>query len=173
MPNREPIETTNLDTMYGSQAIPWSRPRDLLVVGASSIEAAFFLGTVRPDGRPHAAGIGAAWHDGDLYFQCGPKTRKARNVAANPACTISARLPGMDLVFEGEARRVTDAPTLEAIAAVYREGGWPVQVEGDSFTAPYSAPSAGPPPWHLFRLTAHTVFGVAGAEPHGATRWRF
>jgi hypothetical protein len=48
-----------------------------------------------------------------------------------------------------------------------------VQVDGDTFTAPYSAPSARPPPWHLFRFTAHTVFGVATAEPHGATRWRF
>ena len=48
-----------------------------------------------------------------------------------------------------------------------------MEVEGDTFTAPYSAPSAGPPPWHLFRLTAHTVFGVATAEPWGATRWRF
>jgi hypothetical protein len=53
------------------------------------------------------------------------------------------------------------------------EGGWPVEVDDDTFTAPYSAPSAGPPPWHLFRVTAHTAFGVATAEPHGATRWRF
>jgi hypothetical protein len=173
MPNREPIETTNLDTIYGSQTIPWSRPRDLLAVGAFGPGTPFFLGTVRPDGRPHAAGIGAAWYDGDLYFQCGPKTRKARNVAANPACTISASLQGIDLVFEGDARRVADTPTLEAVAAVYREGSWPVQVDRDTFTAPYSAPSAGPPPWHLYRVTAHTVFGVASAEPHGATRWRF
>ena len=115
-----------------------------------------FLGTVRPDGRPHAAGIGAAWYDGDLYFQCGPRTRKARNVAAHPACTMSESLPGME----------------EAVAAIYREG-WPVQVDDDTFTAPYSAPSAGPPPWHLIRLTAHTVFGVATAEPHGAARRRF
>jgi hypothetical protein len=173
MPYREPTETTNLDTIYGSQAIPWSRPGERLAVGALGPMARFFLGTVRPDGRPHAAGIGAAWHDGDLYFQCGPKTRKARNLAANPACTVSGSVPGMDLVFEGEARRVAHAPTLEAVAALYREGGWPVQVDGDAFTAPYSAPSAGPPPWHLFRLEAHTVFGVATAEPHGATRWRF
>jgi hypothetical protein len=173
MPEREPIETTNLDTIYGSQPIPWSRPRDLLAAGASGPGGSFFLGTVRPDGRPHAAALGAAWHDGDLYFQCGPMTRKARNVAANPACTLSANLPGIDLVLEGEARRVVDAPTLEAIAAVYREGGWPVEVDGDAFTAPYSAPSAGPPPWHLFRVAFHTVFGVATAEPYGATRWRF
>jgi Pyridoxamine 5'-phosphate oxidase len=173
MPNREPIETTNLDTIYGSETIPWNRPRDLLAAGAFGKGTSFFLGTVRPDGRPHAAGVGAAWHDGDLYFQSGPNTRKARNVAANPACTMSGILPGIDLVFEGEAQRVVDAPTLEAVASFYREGGWPVEVEGDTFTAPYSAPSAGPPPWHLFRLATHTVFGVATAEPYGATRWRF
>jgi hypothetical protein len=51
MPNREPIEATNLDTLYGSSAIPWSRPRDLLAAGALGPEAHFFLGTVRPDGR--------------------------------------------------------------------------------------------------------------------------
>jgi Pyridoxamine 5'-phosphate oxidase len=172
MPNREPIKTTNLD-IYGSEALPWSRPRELLDSGALSDAGTSFLGTVRPDGRPHAAGVGAAWYDGDLYFQTGPSTQKGRNVAANPACTLAASLPGIDLVFEGDAERVTDAPTLEAVAALYREGGWPVEVEGDAFTAPFSAPSAGPPPWHLFRIAVHTVFGVAGAEPHGATRWRF
>jgi hypothetical protein len=151
MPDREPIEATNLDTIYGSQTIPWSRPRELLGVGAfAGPGTSFFLGTVRLDGRPHAAGVGAAWYDGDVYFQCGPRTRKARNVA-NPACTICGSLPGMDLVFEGEGRRVADTATLEALAAVYREGGWPVQVDGDAFTAPLSAPSAGPPPWHLSR----------------------
>ncbi len=40
-------------------------------------------------------------------------------------------------------------------------------------TARYSAPSAGPPPWQVFRLRFDTVFGVATAEPNGATRWRF
>lgn len=80
---------------------------------------------------------------------------------------------GIDLVLEGEASRVTDGPTLEALAAKYRDGGWPVEVEGDAFTAPYSAPSAGPPPWDLYRFTIRTAFGVTTAEPFGATRWRF
>ena len=48
-----------------------------------------------------------------------------------------------------------------------------MQVEANAFMAPYSAPSAGPPPWHLYHVTFHTAFGVAGEEPHGATRWRF
>jgi pyridoxamine 5'-phosphate oxidase-like protein len=170
MPTREPIETTNLASL---DALPWSRPRDLLDGGALNAARSAFLGTVRPDGRPHSAGVGAAWYDGDAYFQTGPKTQKARNVAANPACTISASLPGLDLVIEGDAERVTDTATLEAIAAIYREGGWPVEVEDDAFTAPYTAPSGGPPPWHLFRVTVRAVYGVASAEPHGATRWQF
>jgi hypothetical protein len=164
----EPRETTNLD-IYGSDVLPWSRALDQLAAGGH----APFLGTVRPDGRPHSAALGTAWHDGTLYFTSGPGARKARNLAANPACTISARLEGIDVVLEGEAARVTDTPTLEAVAALYRDVGWPAEVDGDALTAPYSAPSAGPPPWHVYRFTAHTAFGVATAEPFGATRWRF
>jgi hypothetical protein len=167
-----PIEVTNLDR-YGSPALPWSRPRDALVADTPRPDTPFFLGTCRPDGRPHAAGIGAVWVDGDLYFVSGAGTRKSRNLAANPACTVSARLDGIDLILEGEAHTVTDPATLERVAAVYRAGGWPAEVDGDAFTAPYSAPSAGPPPWQLYRLTLDTAFGLATTEPSGATRWRF
>jgi hypothetical protein len=172
MTDREPVDVTNLDR-YGSTALPWSRPRDLLAAGPVGPDVPFFLATCRPDGRPHSAGIGAVWHQGDLYFTSGPGTRKSRNLAANPACTTSTRLEGIDLVLDGTATRVADGPTLEQVADLYRSGGWPAQVEDDALTAPYSAPSAGPPPWHLYRFTFHTAVGVATAEPYGATRWRF
>lgn len=165
------METKNLD-IYGSPPIPWDRVREALTANRGPA-VTFFLGTVRPDGRPHAAGLGAMWVDETLWFVTGPGTRKARNLAENPVCTISARLPGIDVVFEGRAARVTDADTLARVAAVYRDAGWPAEVDGDTFTAPYSAPSAGPPPWHLYRLQLETAFGVAGAEPYGASRWRF
>ena len=113
------------------------------------------------------------WNDGDVYVVAGPRTRKARNLEAHPACTVAVSLPGMDLVLEGTAARVVDAPTLDRLAAVYRDGGWPAEVAGDAFTAPYTAPSGGPPPWNLYRISVHTAFGVGGAEPGGATRWRF
>jgi len=172
MTDRTPIETTNLDA-YGNAELPWSRPRDVLDGTDPAADTTWFLGTVRPDGRPHAAGVGATWFDGDLYFVSGPGTRKSKDIAANPACTLSVRLEGIDLVFEGEAKRITYATTLEAVGGRYREGGWPAEVEGDALTAPFSAPSAGPPPWHLYRLEFTTVVGVAGQEPHGATRWSF
>jgi len=172
MSEREPIETSN-QAGPDSAPLPWSRAHDLLAGGPLGTEAVFFLGTTRPDGRPHSAAFGAAWYDGDLYFQTGAETRKARNVIANPAVTVSARLPGIDLVFEGEAQHVTDTETLEAVTEVWRKGGWEAEVDGDGITAPYNAPGTGPPPWLVFRITAHTVFGVATAEPYGASRWRF
>lgn len=165
------METENLD-IYGSPPLPWSRARDALTRGRGP-GFTYFLGTVRPDGAPHAAGVGAVWVADTLWFVTGPHTRKARNLAQNPACTVSCRLPGIDVVLEGHAERVTDPDALERVAAVYRAEGWPAQVEDGAFTAPYSAPSAGPPPWHLYRCAIDTAFGVATAEPYGASRWRF
>jgi hypothetical protein len=163
-----PIDAKNIDS-YGLDAMPWSRAHDQLAKGAES----YFLGTSRPDGRPHAAIVGAMWHAGDFYFTSSPRSRKARNLAEHSACTLSARFDGIDIVLEGEATRVTEPATLETVAGLFRDHGWPAEVEGDAFTAPYNAPSAGPPPWQLYRFTFHTVFGAATAEPYGATRWRF
>lgn len=168
----DPISTTNLDR-YGSAPLDWSRPRGILAEDTPGADLTFFVATVRPDGRPHTAGVGAVWVDDALYFKSGPGTRKSRNLAENPACSVSVRLRGIDLTLEGEAHRVTEPSTLERVAAVYREGGWPATVDGDAFTAPYSAPSAGPAPWYLYRLAVHTAIGIAGAEPYGATRWDF
>jgi hypothetical protein len=78
-----------------------------------------------------------------------------------------------DLVVEGTATKVTDGPTLERLAERYDAQGWPATAKDGAIVAPYSAPSAGPPPWDLCEFTPTTAFGVATAEPHGATRWRF
>ncbi len=172
MADRQPASVTNLDR-YGYAALEWGRVVPALEAASTSPAVTWFLGTAQPDGRPHAAGVGAAWIDGDLYFTSSPITRKSRDLSTNARSTLSARLEGIDLVFEGDAMRVTDHTTLERVAAGFREGGWPAEVEGEAFTAPYSAPSAGPPPWYLYRFAFNTVFGVATAEPYGATRWRF
>lgn len=172
MPDRTPTTTTNLDH-YGYDTLPWERAHLQLSKGSSGPDITHFLGTIGPDGRPHVAGVGAAWLDGDLYFTSSRAARKARNVEASPACTIAVKLERIDLTLEGSAVRVSDSATLEQVAAIYRDGGWPAEVSGDALTAPFSAPSAGPPPWHLYRFTFDTVVGVATAEPNGATRWRF
>lgn len=169
----EPRKTTDLATLYDQELMPWSRAAEALGTGSLGPEPACFLGTVRPNGRPHSAGVGVVAHDGDLFFTSGRSARKTRNLLANPACTLSMRLDGIDLVFEGEARRETDLATLTAVAAAYAAGGWPAQADGDAITAPYSAQSAGPGPWHLFRFRIATVFGLGLRPPHGASRWDF
>lgn len=165
------MEQKNLDR-YGNDALPWSRALRHLESPPSGT-LTYWLATTRPDGRPHVAGVGALWEDGKLYFVSGSGTRKSRNLSSNPRCVVSVSLPGLDLVIEGTARRVTDEPTLTRLAGRYAAQGWPASVDGESFTAPYSAPSAGPPPWDLHVLTPETAFGVAGSEPYGATRWHF
>ena len=171
MLDRQPTRTRNLDR-HGGAPLPWARAHSLLQTGAHGPDAGYFLATAGPDGRPHTAGVGVVWHDGDLYFTSGPGTRKARNLKANPACALAVKLPGMDLTLEGEAARATEPETLEKVAALYRELGWPAQAESGSFTAPYSAPSAGPPPWDLYRFTYTRVVGLSTAEPT-ATLWHF
>jgi hypothetical protein len=173
MTNPKPTDVKNLD-IYGNAALEWDRVvEDLDKFQEAGGWGPSFLGTVSPDGKPHSAGFGPSWHDGSIYFVSGAGTLKSRNLAQNPACTVSMSLKGMDLIFEGNASRVTDPTLLKTLAAVYQSTGWPAEVDGDAFTAPYSAPSAGPPPWNVYVLALQTAFAVASEEPHGATRWRF
>jgi hypothetical protein len=165
------MDQTNLD-IYGDPPLPWSRAETALEAPTEK-PTTFFLATVRSDGRPHVAGIGALWVEDRFFFTSGPRTRKGRNLAEREDCVISVALADIDLVVEGTARRVTDEPTLKRLAARFAAQGWPARVEDDALTAPYSAPSAGPPPWYLFEFIPKTAFGVATAEPYGATRWRF
>jgi nitroimidazol reductase NimA-like FMN-containing flavoprotein (pyridoxamine 5'-phosphate oxidase superfamily) len=167
------VDQKNLAELYNLEPVPWSRALDALEEGDQQGNQTSFLTTVRPDGRPHVAGVGAVWDNGRVYFVSGPGTRKSRNVAENPSCVMAISLKGIDLVIEGDAERVTDDQTLQRLAKRYAEGGWPARVENGAFTYDYSAPSAGPPPWYVYAITPKTVYGVLAAEPGGAMRWRF
>jgi hypothetical protein len=61
------------------------------------------------------------------------------------------------------------------VAERYAAGGWPCEVDesGTALTAPYSAPSAGPPPWHLYRVTPTKATALQAEDPGGATSWTF
>ena len=76
--------------------------------------------------------------------------------------------------MDGEATVVTDPATVAKMAAVWAQD-WPCRVDetGLALTAEFSAPSAGPPPWHVYRFTPRAATAVATVEPGGATRWQF
>jgi pyridoxine/pyridoxamine 5'-phosphate oxidase len=164
----------NLD-IYGHDPIPWSRA--LQQLEAQSREEGrgrtCWLATAATDGSPHLAAVGALWENDQFYFTSGPRTRKSRNLAANPSCAVSVSLDDIDVVVEGAARKVTDMPTLERVANLYASLGWPARASGGAITAEFSAPSAGRGPWDLYAVTPTTAVGVATKEPHGATRWSF
>jgi hypothetical protein len=175
-PVRDPaLKTKNLD-IYGHEPIPWSRAlkqleglaRDQGPRGHTT-----WLATTDPDGRPHVAAVGATWVDDKFYFVSGPKLRKSRNVATNPRCTIAVSLDDIDVVVEGTARRVTDMAVLKRLAKIYNGLGWPAEAKDGAFTAPFSAPSGGRPPWNVYEVIPSQAVGVATDDPHGATRWTF
>lgn len=109
------MDQTNLD-IYGHAPLPWSRAADQLDAAVGQ-NVTHFLATVRRDGRPHVAGVGALWVDGKFYFVSGAGTRKSRNLAEKADCVISVKLPELDLVVAGAATKVTDEPTLQRLAA--------------------------------------------------------
>jgi len=169
------MESVNLDSGQ-SEPMPWSRAvaqLDELEPRGGSGGPTCWLSTARPDGRPHVAGVVGLWLDDTLYFVSGSSTRKSRNLGADPRCSIAISLPDLDLVLDGSASRVTDAGTLARIAEAFAARGWPLSVVGDSLTASFWAPTAPPPPWHLYAFAATTALGVATASSPGATRWRF
>lgn len=172
------MEQKNLD-IYGNEPIPWSRALEQLdaiteqTAPGEPDKSPPWLATTRSDGRPHLTAVGALWVDEKFYFTSGAGTRKSQNLAENSNCVVSVSLPDLDLVVEGTAAKVTDKATLQHLAERYVAQGWPARVSDGAFTAEFSAPSAGPPPWDLYEVTPVTAFGVATAEPWGATRWRF
>ena len=176
------MEATNLAELYDLPILEWSVVEARLAEGVTQApdtggpnRHTCWLATINPDGSPHVTGVGALWVDGAFWFETGESTRKGRNLARDPRCTLSVATHEFDLVVEGEASKVTDRATVAAMAERWAAGGWPARADdsGEALTADFSAPSAGRPPWHVYRLTARAATALATVEPGGATRWRF
>src|SRR6476620_8856473 len=127
------VEATNLDAIYGTPLLDWGRVKARLDEGLSQApdtggpnRHTCWLATINRDGSPHVTGIGALWVDGAVWFETGEGTRKARNLARDPRCTISVAAHEFDLVVEGTAKSVTDPPTVAAMAERWAAEGWPV-----------------------------------------------
>ena len=134
-----------------------------------------WLVTVNEDGSPHVTAVGALWVDGSFWFQTGTGTRKSRNVARDPRCSVALSIRDADVVVEGVAERVTDPATVARIAKAWADGGWPAEPDasGSGITAPFNAPAQGPPPWNVYRIEPRSATVVLGTEPGGLSRFVF
>lgn len=147
---------------------PWFEARSRLAEAESSRVA-----TVRPEGGPHVAPVLGVWVDEALHFCANPAPRKARNLARDPHRVVTARSGGLDLVVEGAATRVSGDAGLRRVAEAYMSAyGWPITVR-DGALHGEGAPTAGPPPYDVYRVTPTTAFGFPADEAFTPTRWRF
>lgn len=176
------MDARNLADLYDLPVLDWAPIEARLAEGLTQAPGTggpdrhtFWLATINPDGTPHLTGIGATWVDGAFYFVTGETSRKGRNVARDPRCTLGIAAHEFDLVVEGDAHLVRDPAVVADMAARSRADGWPAEVDesGTALTAPFSAPSAGPPPWAVYRLTPRRAVALQTVEPGGATEWRF
>lgn len=62
-----------------------------------------WLGTVRPDGRPHLAPVWHVWRQGRIYVLTQSTTVKAANIQAQPAVILSHPDPHNPVIVEGWA----------------------------------------------------------------------
>jgi len=177
------MKTTNLAELYDAPPMQWDNVRDRLDAGfeqgpgtSGPGRHTCWLTSINDDGSPHANAVGAIWADGSFWFVTGRSTRRGRNLARDPRCLMALSLHEFDLVIEGRAELLTDPETVARLARRWAEDeGWPCTVDdsGAALTAPYSAQSAGPPPWHVYRIEARSAHAVQTVEPHGARRWHF
>jgi hypothetical protein len=174
------MEIINLGAAEGLPPVDWADIVEKLDAGSSPDRDSHnarttWLSTVNEDGSPHVTAVGALWLDGRFWFQTGSGTRKSRNVFRDPRCSIAVSILGADVVAEGEAVPETDPTNLRRLAQAWTQQGWPAEVDetGTGITAPFNAPSQGPPPWHVYRITPNSVIVTMSAEPGGLTRFRF
>ena len=150
------------ETLEGT--LPWSWAEARLAAAET-----YWVATTRPDGRPHAMPIWAAWSAGRLWFEGGRLTRRARNLETNPAVSVGTELSGDGAVIvEGIAERLSGPPdglTGPLVAAFAKYAAPPRGYVVDP--ANWSSTDGG-----IWAVTPGIVFGWT-SFPADATRWRF
>lgn len=143
----------------GTGLLPWAWAEERLVRSHD-----YWLATAWPDGRPHVMPVWAVWLDGALWWSSSRGSRKARNVEADPRCSITTSDPLEPVVVEGTAERVTDGDRIAAfLAGLSQKYDWDY---GPDFLDPDVNGS--------YRVVPSTAFGLTEADFSGSpTRWRF
>ncbi len=90
----------------------------------------YWMATTHSDGRPHVVPRWGVWLDGGLYYDGAPSTVHARNLCANPACTLHLEDGWEAVILEGTSG-AADPPGLElgeriseAMTTKYSESGY-------------------------------------------------
>ena len=106
------MEIINLGKADGLPPVDWAAVAGKLAAGSAPAADAVnsrttWLSTVNEDGSPHVTAVGALWLDGTFWFQTSAGTRKGRNVARDPRCSVAVSIRDADVVIEGAATRMS------------------------------------------------------------------
>jgi len=134
--------------------LPWSWAVERLEKSRN-----FWVATTRPDGRPHSMPVWAVWSGGALYFSTSRKSVKARNLVANPNCTVTTEHADEAVILDGATTVEEDHEVLRPVWDAYKDKyDW--GISGES----------------MFVLRPHTAFAfieTANQFTTAATRWTF
>lgn len=120
-----------LDANSGKGLLPWSWATERLMKAHT-----YWIATTRPDGRPHMMLVWGVWLDDMFCFSTGQQSRKARNLAMNPRCTVSVESGDEAVIVEGVAETVTEPALARRFAAAY---GAKYQWDMEEFAEPICA----------------------------------
>jgi len=143
----------------GSGLILWSEAERRL---AGSHD--YWCATVRPDGRPHVMPVWGVWLADRLWFSSGLRSRKARNLAADPRCTLTTDDAQRPVVLEGTAERVVEPAALAGFLAAVEE----------KYDARLGPALVDPAVNATLAVRPDQVIALTVADfPGSPTRWRF
>ena len=148
-----------LPAEQGSGLIPWAEAERRLRASHD-----YWIATARPDGAPHVMPVWGVWRDGRLWFSTALSSRKARNLAADPRCTVTTDDARDPVVVDGTAERLTDAVAIAAFVAAVNE----------KYDAGLTTDFQDPAVNGTFAVRPVRVIALSGADfPGSPTRWRF
>ena len=120
----------------------------------------YWIATTRSDGTPHLMIIWGLWLDGSFWFSTGTKSRKARNLAANPKCVIGTDDAAKAVILEGSVELLNaKSPQYAIFAKQYeKKYKWDVGKMGQP----------------VYRFDPSVGFGLYEKKfEQTATRWKF
>jgi len=82
----------------GSGLLPWSWAEEQLSAAKN-----YWVATNGAGSQPHLSPVWAVWDGERLLFSCAVNSRKARNLRADPRCTISTEGAMNPVIVEGAA----------------------------------------------------------------------
>ena len=94
--------------------LPWEWAQERLAAARN-----YWVGTTRPDGRPHAMPVWGIWLDDAFFFGSGRDSAKTRNLAANPAIVVHLESGDETVILEGLAEQVLDDALERRVDEVY------------------------------------------------------